>query len=164
MTYKLPSGHGWASYLYGGWNTSVINSLFSGQPVNITWSPAATAQISTVLNYRPNLVGDPNVDGGDPNNFLDKNAVTLPDAQHPYGTVGRNVAKASPTYQTDLRVQKDFRLGWEKSKLSFQAECFNLWNKTNFRSPNSNRSNSNFGTITTAFAPRIMQMALRFSW
>ena len=50
--------------------------------MNITWSPAANSQISTVLNYRPNLVGDPNLAGGDPNNFLDKTAVTLPDAQH----------------------------------------------------------------------------------
>ena len=131
--------------------------------MNITWSPAANSQISTVLNYRPNLVGDPNLDGGDPNNFLDKNAVTLPDAQHPYGNMGRDVARSSPTYQTDLRVQKDFRTS-ERSKVSFQAECFNLWNKTNFRAPNSNRSNSNYGTITSTFAPRIMQFALRFSW
>ncbi|MCU1235331.1 MAG: TonB-dependent receptor, partial [Candidatus Solibacter sp.] len=164
LIYKLPKGHGWGSYLYGGWNASMINSLFSGQPVNITWSPAATALISGVLNYRPNLVGNPNVDGGDPNNFLDKNAVTLPDAQHPYGTMGRNVAKASPTYQTDVRLQKDFPMHWEKSKISFTAECFNLLNKTNFRSPNANRSNSNFGTITSTFPARIMQFAARVSF
>jgi hypothetical protein len=163
VIYKLPEGHGWAKYFYGGWNASMINSFYSGQPVNITWSPAANSQISTVLNYRPNLVGDPNLPGGDPNNFLDKNAVTLPDAQHPYGTAGRNVARSSPTYQTDVRLQKDFK-AWETTKLSFQAECFNLWNKTNFRAPNSNRSNSNFGTITSTFSPRIMQMALRFSF
>ena len=165
LIYKTPAGHGWGSYVYGGWNTSLINSFFSGQPVNITWSPAANAQISTVLNYRPNAVGDPNVGGSDPNNFLDKNAVTLPDAQHPYGNMGRNTAKSSPTYQTDLRLQKDFVLMHDKSpKLSFTAECFNLWNKTNFRAPNSNRSNSNYGTITSTFAPRIMQFALRFAF
>src|SRR4029077_9375752 len=71
VTYKLPSGHGWGSYIYGGWKTRKNNSMFSGQPVNITWSPAANAQTSTVLNYRPNISGDPNVPGGDPNNFLD---------------------------------------------------------------------------------------------
>src|ERR1051326_3359682 len=164
LTYKVPSGHGWGSYIYGGWNTSLINSMFSGQPVNITWSPAASSQISTVLNYRPNLVGDPNVGGSDPNNFLDKNAVTLPDALHPYGNMGRNVARSSPTYQADVRIQKDFPVKWENSKLSFQAECFNLLNKTNFRAPNSNRSNSNYGTITSSFPARIFQMALRFSF
>jgi len=104
------------------------------------------------------------VEGADPNNFLDRAAVTLPDAQHPYGTSGRNTARSSPSYQADVRLQKDFPLHWEKSRLSFQAECFNLLNKTNFRAPNSNRSNSNFGTITSTFAPRIMQFALRFAW
>jgi len=164
VTYKLPTGHGWARYIYGGWNTSMINSMFSGQPVNLTWSPAANSQISGVLNYRPNQTGEANLEGGDPNNYLDRTTVTVPDAQHPYGTAGRNTAKSAPTYQTDLRIQKDFPLHWEKSKLSFQAECFNLWNKTNFRAPNANRSNSNYGTITSTFAPRIMQFALRFTF
>ena len=164
VTYKLPTGHGWARYIYGGWNTSMINSMFSGQPVNLTWSPAANSQISGVLNYRPNQTGEANLEGGDPNNYLDRTTVTVPDAQHPYGTAGRNTAKSAPTYQTDLRIQKDFPLHWEKSRLSFQAECFNVWNKTNFRAPNANRSNSNYGTITSTFAPRIMQFALRFSF
>jgi len=164
LVYRLPKGKGWGSYVWGGWSTSLINAMYSGQPVNLTWSPAATAQISTVLNYRPNLIGDPMVEGADPNNFLDRAAVTLPDAQHPYGTSGRNTARSSPSYQADVRLQKDFPLHWEKSRLSFQAECFNLLNKTNFRAPNSNRSNSNFGTITSTFAPRIMQFALRFAW
>ncbi len=59
---------------------------------------------------------------------------------------------------------KSFPLRWEKSRLDFQAECFNLLNKTNFRSPNANRSAATFGTITGAFPPRIMQMALRFTF
>jgi hypothetical protein len=64
-----------------------------------------------------------------------------------------------------LRIEKDFVLKKDAApKLAFQAECFNLWNKTNFRAPNSNRSNSNYGTITSTFSPRIMQMALRFTF
>jgi hypothetical protein len=48
--------------------------------------------------------------------------------------------------------------------VSFQTECFNLLNKTNFKAPNSNRSNANFGTITSAFPARIMQFALRLTF
>jgi len=33
ITYELPKGHGWGSYFYGGWHSSVINSMFSGQPL-----------------------------------------------------------------------------------------------------------------------------------
>ena len=86
------------------------------------------------------------------------------DHARPYGTAGRNTATAPATFQTDVRLQKNFPLHWEKSRLEFQAECFNLLNKTNFAAPNANRSNSNFGTITSAYAPRIMQFALRFAF
>jgi hypothetical protein len=100
-----------------------------------------------------------------PNNFLNRATVLSPtDPTRPYGNAGRNIARSSPLYQTDVRLQKNFPLRWEKSRLEFQAECFNLLNKTNFRSPNSSRSSSNFGTITSAFPPRIMQFALRFAF
>jgi hypothetical protein len=164
ITYELPKGHGWGSYVYGGWRSSVINSMFSGQPVNLTWSPAANGQLSTVLNYRPNVIGDPNTSDGDPNNYLNRATVLVPAVTQPYGNAGRNIATAPATFQTDVRLQKDFPLHWENSKLQFQAECFNLLNKTNFASPNANRSNSNFGTITAAFPARILQFALRFSF
>ena len=102
--------------------------------------------------------------GGDPNNYLNRLTVVVPPAIQPYGNAGRNIATAPATFQTDVRLQKDFPLKWEKSKLQFQAECFNLLNKTNFASPNANRSNSNFGTITGAFPARIIQFALRFTF
>ena len=164
ITYELPKGHGWTSAVYGNWRTSVIDTMYSGQPVNLTWSPAANGQLSTVLNYRPNMSGPPNAPEGDPNDYLSRVTVTNPDITHPYGTAGRNTATAPATFQTDIRLQKNFPLKWEKSRLEFQAECFNLLNKTNFRAPNANRSNSNFGTITSTFAPRIMQFALRFAF
>ncbi len=164
ISYQLPQGRGWASHMYGRWRTSVINSMFSGQPVNLTWSPAANSQLSTVLNYRPDLLGRPNTEDGDPNNYLSRTTVVNPPGTRPYGTAGRNAATAPATFTTDVRIQKTFPLHWEKSRLEFQAECFNLLNKTNFRSPNANRSNTNYGTITGAFAPRIMQFALRFAF
>jgi hypothetical protein len=165
LVYKLPNGRGMGRYVYGGWRASLINTMYSGQPVNLTWSPVSTAQLSGVLNYRPNLIGDPMTPEADrgPNNYLNKAAVTLPDVAHPFGTAGRNVAKSPATYQADVRLQKDFPVS-ERARLEFQAECFNLLNKTNFQAPNSNRSNSNFGTITNAFPARVMQFALRFAF
>jgi hypothetical protein len=165
LVYKLPLARGFGRYTYGGWRASLINTMYSGQPVNLTWSPAANAQLSTVLNYRPNLSGDPMTPEADrgPNNYLSKTTVTVPDVAHPFGTAGRNVAKSPATYQADVRLQKDFPLA-EKTKLEFQAECFNLLNKTNFQAPNANRSNSNYGTITSTFAARVMQFALRLQF
>src|SRR3954454_6732456 len=166
LTYKLRDRKGMVGYAIGGWRTSMINSMFSGQPVNLTWSPAANAQLSTVLNYRPDLIGDPMTPEAQrgPNSYLNPATVVLPPVNRPFGTAGRNVAGSPATYQTDVRVEKDFPLHSERVRLMFQAEAFNLLNKTNFRAPNSNRSNSNFGTITDVFSPRVLQFALRLGF
>jgi len=167
VTYALPAGHGWGRYLWGGWRASVINTMTSGQAVNLTYTPAATAQVSTVVTYRPNIIGDPMTpeSARGPNNFLNNATVVIPtDPTSPFGNAGRNIVRSSPLFQADVRLQKSFPLRWEKSRLEFQAECFNLLNKTNFRSPNGNRSSSAFGTITSAFPARIMQFALRFAF
>jgi hypothetical protein len=68
----------------------------------------------------------------DPNNYLNRATVTLPPITQPYGNAGRNLATVPATFQTDVRLQKDFPIEWENSRLEFQAECFNLLNKTNF--------------------------------
>jgi hypothetical protein len=170
VTYRLKERKGLAGYVIGGWRTSLINSIFSGQPVNLTWSPTAVNQVSTALTYRPNLTGDPMVPEPERThtNYLSRTTVTVPTAvggaTPPYGNAGRNVASAPAIYQSDVRLQKDFPLKFERARLSFQAESFNLLNKTNFRSPNSNRSNVNYGTITTAHPARVMQFALRLTF
>ena len=106
----------------------------------------------------------PEADRG-PDNWLNKATVSVPtDVTKPYGNSGRNTARSAPLYQADVRLQKDFPLHWEKSRLEFQAECFNLLNKTNFAAPASSRSASNFGTITAAYPARIIQFALRFAF
>ena len=93
-----------------------------------------------MLNYRPDLLGKPNTEDGDPKNYLSRTTVINPPGTRPFGTAGRNVATAPATFMTDVRIQKTFPLHWEKSRLEFQAECFNLLNKTNFRSPAANRA------------------------
>jgi hypothetical protein len=50
----------------------------------------------------------------------------------------------------------------EKRRLEFRAEMFNALNKTNFKVPASNISNSNFGTITSSFPARQVQLAAKF--
>lgn len=167
VTYALPKGHGLGAFVWGGWRASMVNSMQSGQPVNLTYGPAANVQVSTVLNYRPNVTGDPMTPEADrgPNNYLNKATSSVPiDVTNPYGNSGRNTPRSSPLYQADVRLQKDFPMHWEKSRVEFQAECFNLLNKTNFAGPASSRSAANFGTITAAYPARIIQFALRFAF
>ena len=83
------------------------------------------------------------------------------DPTRPFGNAGRNIVRAPSLFQLDLGLHKDFRIT-EGSRLEFRTEAFNILNKTNFMAPNSNRSNNSFGTITSTFPWREIQMALRF--
>jgi hypothetical protein len=61
-------------------------------------------------------------------------------------------------------LSKRISLPWRTSALEFRGEFFNLLNRVNFRVPNGNRSSGAFGTITSTFDPRVIQLALKASF
>ena len=44
------------------------------------------------------------------------------------------------------------------------ARAFNLFNRTNFRAPNGNKSSGGFGTITSTYDARQLQIGAKFLW
>jgi hypothetical protein len=58
---------------------------------------------------------------------------------------------------------KNFSLK-ERAALQFRAEAFNIFNRPNFGNPVSNLTAANFGAITSASSPRILQFALKLSF
>jgi hypothetical protein len=50
------------------------------------------------------------------------------------------------------------------SRLNFRAEFFNLFNKTNFNAPVIDRRNGAYGRVTSTFDPRLIQLALKFTF
>ncbi len=152
----------------GKWQLTAINTATSGQPVNLIYSISSAATVSSLLNYRPNVKGNPVTASGtriktatSVNNFLSSTNVTLPGASTPYGNAGRNSLRDYPFYQLDLGLHKGFRLWSDSSLLDIRGEAFNALNQVNYAAPDSNRSDSSFGSITTAFAPRQFQIAAK---
>ena len=78
--------------------------------------------------------------------------------------MGRNAARSHPFYQADLGLHKSCSLPLERLKLEFRGEAFNLFNQTNFRPADANRTNLTFGTIRSTLLPRRVQLALRLAW
>jgi hypothetical protein len=157
------SVNGFVDAILGGWRVTGINTMTSGQPVNITYSPAAVAQVSGAPSYRPSYVG------GDiypaektPTAWFNRSAFAIPPSNQPFGNLGRNIGRTEPIYNFDLGMHKDFRLWSESSRLQFRSEFFNLFNVTNLGAPAQNVSNGNFGTITSLSSPaRQIQFALK---
>jgi hypothetical protein len=80
-----------------------------------------------------------------------------------FGNVGRNILTGPPTFNLDFSIQRLFTIK-ERMKLQFRAEFFNGLNHTLLNNPNTTVTSSNFGRITSARDPRILQMALKLTF
>ncbi len=156
----------------GGWQLTAINTNTSGQPVNLNYSPSAAYQLSPLLKQRPNSAGSPInpksswvKTSSALNGYLSTTDVTLPsDPSQPYGNAGRNSLRSMTFNQLDLGLRKTFRLWNDRSSFDLRGEAFNILNKVNYSAPNSNRSSGSFGSITSAFPPRQLQVAAKLSF
>jgi Carboxypeptidase regulatory-like domain/TonB-dependent Receptor Plug Domain len=148
--------------ILGGWRLVGINTMTSGVPINLSYSPAATSSVSGSPTYRPNLTGDPLLSGADRTLYLNPATVEIPtDRSQPFGNAPRNAVRANAFYQFDLGLHKNFGLGRDQTRIEARVEAFNLLNKTNFGSANGNRSSTTFGAISTTYPARQIQLGLK---
>ncbi len=175
--WEVPYGRGrhfgstlplWADSLLGRWGLSGINTVASGQPINLTYDPSAafiaTDGSKNSAIYRPNISGDIYPAAGQQtiNNYFNLTTVSVPtDVTHPYGNAGRNIGRSNAYFNLDLGLQKLFPIWKEGRFLQFRTEFFNALNKTNLSPANGDRSSSSFGTITSTFPARQVQFALK---
>jgi hypothetical protein len=155
--------------LLGGWQISLIGTTHSGQPVNLEYEPSAAFQVSASLptwlggvQMRPNVTGP--VQGANPtigNYFLKQNIQDPTDPSQPFGNAGRNIGVAPDYLDFDAGLFKSFVLPYREMHLQFRAEFFNAFNHTNFTAPNGDLSSAAFGTITSTFTPRQIQLGLK---
>ena len=182
FVWSLPFGQGrrWASNasplmeaLVGGWQVAGINSVFAGEPITLQYTPGATFVVSGIAqdfrganNYRPNVTCDPVASGNERTiaNWFDKGCVSVPtDPSQPFGNAERNSVRGPDFWQIDLAAVKRVSIGGP-AQFEFRVEAFNLLNRTNFRAPASNRSAGTFGTITSTYDPRQLQLGFKFLW
>jgi len=176
FTYQLPRLQS-AKYLaerllLGGWQANGILILQSGIPYNVT-IPTDQANVG-LSNQRPNLVAPPYANCGDGHLV---NCISLADYQLPalytWGTAGRNLLYGPGLRNLDFSMFKSFAI-YEKMRLEYRAELFNILNTPNFSNPSGGLPSlpsgtytysapGNFGNITsTSNNNRSIQMALKF--
>jgi hypothetical protein len=157
--------------LIGGWQLAGINRINAGEPVTLTYTPGATFVVSGIAqdfrganNYRANVTCDPMASDPSITGWFNPACVSVPtNPSQPFGNAGRNTVRGPKFWQLDLAASKRFALGGP-AQFEFRLEAFNLLNHTNFRSPNGNRSSGAFGTITSTFDPRQLQLGFKLLW
>jgi hypothetical protein len=156
----------------GGWQFTLINTATSGAPVNLTYSEPSQMDVSDLLNYRPNVTGNPKNPRGSwvktatsLTGYLSSTTVSIPtNVAQPYGNAGRNSLRDNAFYQMNAGLHKQFPLWSEGSNLDFRCEAFNALNAVNYNNPDSNRSDGGYGSITSFFPARQVQLALKLTF
>lgn len=178
VVWEVPYGRGrkWGGQvnrfvdaILGGWRLTGINTMTSGQPINVTYSAPTAFQVSGAPSYRPHYVGgDIYSPEKSPTNYFNRSAFLAPDRlnandpSQPFGNLGRNIARTEAIFNFDAGAHKEFQLPAEGWRVQFRGELFNLFNTTNLGAPNSNVSSGSFGQITSLATPaRQIQFALK---
>lgn len=150
--------------LLNGWSMNSIVFWQSGFPLNVT--SGVDNSFTGIGRDRADYIGGPaQLSYGrshadmiamwfDTSRF----AVNAPGT---FGNLGRNVLRGPRFFNTDIALIKDTRLR-EQTSIQIRGEAFNIFNNVNFNGPNTNRSAAQFGRITSAQSPRILQLALKF--
>jgi hypothetical protein len=167
--------HGWYQQTLGNWQVNGIATVMSGTPFTVFDSNDVSVQggapeISGFSANRPNLVPGQNPNSGaqTPHAWLNASAFQrlIQDPNSPvqqFGTAGRNIAQGPGYANWDFSAFKNIRVA-ESKEFQFRAEFFNILNHTNFRLPDSDISSPTFNQILAARSPRLIQLALKFTF
>jgi hypothetical protein len=162
----VPKYSGAKGQILNGWALSGITTFQTGFPIRITTLDDQELMYSFdfELPGEPDLVAPfrtmkPQSNGNyffDPTSFSEDNT---------FGRIGnsrRTICCGPHISNTDFAIMKTFGIS-ETKRVDFRAEFFNIFNHTQFFNPDGNFSDgSQFGQVTQARDPRLMQFALKF--
>ncbi|HEY7286072.1 MAG TPA: TonB-dependent receptor, partial [Vicinamibacterales bacterium] len=167
IAWDLPAGQGRAKHptgvlaaLANDWTIASVITLQSGVPVAIT--QANSLGYAGFTTQRPNLVGDPTLpaDQRTPDHWFNTAAFSTAN-QFTIGSASRNPVRGPSYRDVDLAAMRRVLIGGQRA-LEFRVEVFNLLNTVNLGAPAATQGASNFGTITSALDPRVVQLAVKF--
>jgi hypothetical protein len=141
---------GWQQATLGGWQLTAINSVTTGLPINLTYSPSAqyvVSSTSAAYAVRPNLVSTAKAVYAPRSSYVKTKSalsgtllasqLSIPTPSQYLGNAGRNDLHGPAFGQLTLALHKSVPLGWENSNLEFRIEAFNVLNSTNFQYPDT---------------------------
>ena len=142
----------------GNWQLSGTIHLQTGFPLNVTGTTPLLGTRQADYIGGAALLPNPGANG-----WINP-AAFAPAPQGRFGSAGAGDVRGPGLQQYNLSVARLFPLWREGTTLQFRADFLNAFNNVNFQAPNVNRSNSDFGTISSAYPPRNIQLSLRLQF
>jgi len=167
IVWDVPAGagrahelHGLAGALANDWTLSSLVTLQSGVPIAVT----QTTNFNAAFGFgtqRPNVVGNPALPAGERSETQWFNAAAFAIAPaFTLGSASRNPVRGPSYRNVDLALMRRVGVGGSRA-IEVRAEIFNLLNTANLGAPGATAGTPAFGTITTAFDPRVVQLAVK---
>ena len=167
--YALPHApiKGFVDKVINGWNLSSITSWQTGFPFTVF--SQYDNSFSSIGADRPDLANVSSIKGTVLSSSRSHAALVnewfntndfVPNAVGTYGNIGKNSLRGPRYFDTDLALLKDGKIS-DRVGYQFRAEFYNAFNNVNFGNPDAGLQDSNFGQISSANDPRLLQMALK---
>jgi hypothetical protein len=172
--YQLPFGHGrafgtnWnraADALIGGWQVNAIMTLATGSAFSIAAPNRTGSNFTSVRADRSCNGADASLSDSVRSNgfrWFDTSCFAAPPAGY-FGNSGRGILFGPGTNNFDIGLQKNFRFT-EAARFELRGEFFNAFNHAQFNNPDATVGDVNFGVISSANTPRLVQVAGRLVW
>jgi hypothetical protein len=183
LLYQLPffqnSGNQLEKLTMGGWSINDITTFRSGGSQDPGLSESFQGNAS-----RPDVVPGVSTNGpkawktaaGVPQQWFNTSAFSCPGSVTGvscgtmsaangnfglYGNAMTGIIRGPGQEIYNMALFKEFHIT-EANFFEFRAEAFNAFNHTNPNNPNTTLGNSNYGKVTGAYDPRILEVALRY--
>jgi len=152
--------------VFGGWQVTGVTTLQSGTPYNLTDANGASnyGTGTSRVSLAPGRTVQSAIKSGSVTSkyqsYFDTTAFVTSGTD--YGNVSRNPLRGPGQANWDFSALKDFPI-YEKTKLQFRSEFFNVFNHTNFANPaGAISTSSTFGVISSTVGnPRVIQFAAK---
>jgi hypothetical protein len=154
---KLRKANAIVRHVAGDWQVSGVIRLQSGPYSTVTGSTSTGTRRSDYLGGDIYAQSGQNI-----NNWLNKAAFATA-SNGAWGNSGMDIVEAPGLQSYDLSLAKHFRLT-ERINLRFQADFYNAPNVANFSGLNTTITSSAYGTMSSAYPPRQIQLALKLAF
>jgi hypothetical protein len=144
------------AFLYG-WQYSDITTIQDGFSLTPLLSTSTEG-----LATRPNTTGQPVAGPRTVAEWFNTAAFTAPTPGY-FGTAGIGTIGGPGVVNFDMAFYKKFHIT-ERHTLEFRAEIFNIFNHTNFNAVTTSVGSGNYGRVTSARDPRIVEFVGRYTF
>ncbi len=157
---KVQSLHGIPGALVNDWQNQSIITIQTGAPYSINSSEDTAA--TGIGGDTADLTGASLSPSGGRSIAAYFNPAAFQNAAPgTFGVTGRNFLTGPSLVDVDFSLFKEFPV-FDRGKVEFRGELFNLFNHPNFYNPDNTVGDGTFGKIQSARDPRIAQFALKY--